>query len=64
MDLPQGTLPLHLSDKVDDNNIGATGCKYLSQTEMRNFQFISLGTFVENGLEQCGGVGLQIPQQS
>ena len=36
-----------MSDKVGDNNIGAEGCSYLSQADLRGLEYISLGTFVE-----------------
>ena len=48
VDLPhQGTPPLYLSDEVDNNNIGAASCSYLSQTDLRGLEAISLSTSVE-----------------
>ena len=48
MDLPhQGTPPPYLSDEVGDNKIGAVGCSYLSQANMRGVKALYLGTFVE-----------------
>ena len=32
---------------LEDNNIGAVGCGYLSQADMRGLQIISLSTSVE-----------------
>ena len=48
MDLPhQETIHRYLSDEVENNNIGAEGCSYLSQTDLRGLESISLSTFVE-----------------
>ena len=48
VDLPhQETIPRDLSDEVEDNNIGADGCSYLSQADLRGLEAISLSTFVE-----------------
>ena len=41
--LNRGTCP----DEVVGNNIGAVGCSYLSQADMRGLELISLSTFVE-----------------
>ena len=48
MDLPhQGAQPLYLPSKIDSNNIGAVGCSYLSQADLRGLEAIDLSTFVE-----------------
>ena len=48
MDFPhQEALPPYLSDEVEGNNIGAEGCSYLSQADLRGLEAIGLGTFVE-----------------
>ena len=47
MGIPQATQFLYLSIKLDNNNIGAVGCSYLSQTSMGGLEEIDLGTFVE-----------------
>ena len=48
VDLPhQETQPPYLSDEVDGNNIGAAGCSYLSQADLRGLEEINLSTFVE-----------------
>ena len=46
MSLPQATQFLYLPFKLD-NNIGAVGCSYLSQTSMGGLEEIDLATFVE-----------------
>ena len=48
VDLPhQGTPSPYLSDEVAYNNIGAAGCSYLSQADLRGLEVIDLSTFVE-----------------
>ena len=47
LDCPSAPQSLYLSDKVEMNNIGATGCSYLSQTDMRGLKVIHLGTLAE-----------------
>ena len=48
VDLPhQETQPLYLSDEVASNNIGAEGCSYLSQADLRGLESLYLSTFVE-----------------
>ena len=47
VDLPQGTPYRYLSDEVEGNNIGAVGCSYLSQADLRGLEALYLGTFVE-----------------
>ena len=65
MDFPhQGTIPPYLSDEVVNNNIGAAGCSYLSQADLRDLEAIDLCTIVKKQTTTRWGLILQIPQQS
>ena len=47
MGIPQATQFLYLSIQLDNNNIGAVGCSYLSQASMDGLEEIDLGTIVK-----------------
>ena len=42
----QGTRPKYLLDKIDNNNIGETGCNYLSEASMEGLQHINIGALI------------------
>ena len=47
LDLPDWTPPLYLSGEAGENNIGAAGCRYLSQAKMGGLEIIDLSPFFE-----------------
>ena len=47
MDIPQSTQPMYLFNEVVGNNIGSSGCNYISQANMAGLTELNLSAFIE-----------------